>query len=201
MSGVLGAPGAGGYNPAMATHVEYPLLTAEEFLRIDFGDRKAELDNGVIRMMAGGTARHSQVQTNLLVALAPRLRGTGCAPYNSDMGARTRDRSVRYPDVSIYCGRGDTSNDDLLMFDDPRVVFEVLSAGTARTDLRTKLEEYRELPSVDTIVFVDIASERLRVVQRTGPESWNDVTHHTPFDLPLPALGLTIPHAEIFARD
>ncbi|AJP71340.1 Uma2 family endonuclease [Sphingomonas hengshuiensis] len=185
----------------MATRTEYPLLTAEEFLQIDFGDRKAELDNGVIRMMAGGTARHAQVQTNILVALAPRLRGTGCAPYNSDMGARTRDHSVRYPDVSVYCGRGDASNDDALTFDDPRVIFEVLSAGTARTDLRVKLDEYKEMPSVDTIVFVDIASERLRVVQRTGPKGWNEVVHDMPFDVPLPSLGLTIPHAEIFARD
>ena len=45
----------------MATLPDYPLLTAEEFLQFDFGDRKAELDNGVIRMMAGGTARHSEI--------------------------------------------------------------------------------------------------------------------------------------------
>ena len=50
----------------MATHPDYPLLTAKEFLEIDFGERKAELDNGVIRMMAGGTARHAEVQANLL---------------------------------------------------------------------------------------------------------------------------------------
>jgi hypothetical protein len=54
----------------VATVVEYPLLTAEDFLDIDFGDRKAELDDGVIRTMASGTARHARVQFNLL--LAPR---------------------------------------------------------------------------------------------------------------------------------
>ena len=74
----------------MATHPDYPLLTAEEFLEIDFGERKAELDNGVIRMMAGGTRRHARVQSNIVAALAARLRGTGCAPYGPDMGARTR---------------------------------------------------------------------------------------------------------------
>lgn len=185
----------------MATLPDYPLLSAEDFLEIDFGERKAELDNGVIRMMAGGSARHSQVQTNILVALATRLRGTGCTPYNSDMAARTHDLSIRYPDVTVYCGRGDPKNDDLKAFDDPRVIFEVLSAGTARTDLRVKLDEYKALTSTDTIVFVDIATERLRVVQRTGPKGWNDVTLEEPFDLPLPALQLTIPHNEIFARD
>lgn len=185
----------------MATQPDYPLLTAEEFLEIDFGDHKAELDNGVIRMMAGGTARHARVQGNIYVALANRLRGTGCAPYNSDMAARTRDRSIRYPDVSVYCGRDDVANDDLKAFDDPRVVFEVLSAGTARTDLLVKLAEYKDMASLDTIVFVDIAVERLRIVQRTGPDGWSERVHRQPTDVALPSLSLTLPHDEIFARD
>jgi len=187
--------------PAMATAPDYPLLTAEDFLDIDFGDRRAELDNGVIRMMAGGTARHSEVQTNIVLALGPQLRGSGYKPYNSDMAVRTRAGSVRYPDVSVYCGRDGADNDDAKAFDDPRVVFEVLSAGTARTDLRVKLEEYRELPSVDTIVFVDIATERVRVVQRTGPTGWSDVTYTEPHDVSLPAVGARIAHADLFARD
>ena len=189
------------YENAMATQPDYPLLTAEEFLEIDFGERKAELDNGVIRMMAGGTARHAAVQINIIGALLVRLRGSGCRPYGADMAARTRDYSVRYPDVSVYCDRGAASNDKSKAFDDPRVIFEVLSAGTARTDLRVKLEEYRALPSVDTIVFVDIATERLRIVQRTGPNGWNEVGHDEPVDVTLPSLDITIPHTEIFARD
>jgi Uma2 family endonuclease len=184
----------------MATHPDYPLLSAEEFLEIDFGDRKAELDNGVIHMMAGGTARHAKVQSNIVAALARRLSGTGCVPYGPDMGVRTRDRSVRYPDVSVYCGRDTPENDELKAFDDPRAIFEVLSAGTARSDLRVKLDEYKALSSVDTIIFVDIVTERLRVVQRTGPNAWSDVGHDEPFDVPLPPLGIELPHDEVFAR-
>lgn len=184
----------------MATAPEYPLLTAEEFLEIDFGERKAELDNGVIRMMAGGTARHARVQINIIGALLPRLRGTGCQPYNSDMAARTHGSSIRYPDVSVYCNRDDPANDELKAFDDPRVIFEVLSAGTARTDLRVKLDEYKALASVETIVFADIAKERLRVVQRTGPSSWTDVSHESPSELALPTLDIVLSHDEIFAR-
>lgn len=188
------------YVANMATQTHYPLLTAKEFLEIDFGEHKAELDNGVIRMMAGGTARHAEVQTNIIAALRQRLRGSGCKPYGSDMGVETHTGSVRYPDVSVYCGRTDT-NDDEKAFNDPRVVVEVLSAGTARTDLRVKLPEYQALASVDTIVFVDIATERLRVVQRTGRSGWAEQAHDSPVDLDLPALDLTIPHEEIFARD
>lgn len=184
----------------MLLQVEYPLLSAEDFLDINFGDHKAELDNGVIRMMDGGTARHVLVQGNILVALASRLRGSGCTPYTSIMAARTHDHSVRYPDVAVYCGRSGKQNDDMRAFDDPRVVFEVLSAGKARTDLRVKLEEYRELASIDTIVFVDIATERLRVVQRTGPTGWTDIAYQEPTDIALPAVATDLTHAEIFAR-
>ncbi|AOH84017.1 hypothetical protein AWL63_08585 [Sphingomonas panacis] len=182
----------------MATQIEYPLLTAEEFLDIDFGERKAELDNGVIRMMAGGTARHAHVQGNIYAALRSRLRGSGCTPYNSDMAAKTRDYSVRYPDVTVYCGRGGEANADKKAFDDPCIIFEVLSAGTARTDLTVKLEEYKAVQSVDTIVFVDIASERLRVIQRTGPSGWTDIAYREPTDLVLPAVGAELTHVEIF---
>ena len=85
---------------------------------------------------------------------------------------RTRDLSLRYPDVSIYCGRDGPEDDDRKAFDDPRIVFEVLSAGTARTGLRIKLDEYEELPGIDE-----------------------------PHDVALPAVGLVLPHAEVFARD
>ncbi|MES2338078.1 MAG: Uma2 family endonuclease [Pseudomonadota bacterium] len=185
----------------MATQPDYPLLTAEEFLDIDFGEKKAELDNGVIRMMAGGTARHAEVQTNIVAWLRQKLRGSGCRPYGSDMATLTHDLSIRYPDVSVFCNRVGAPNENAKAFDDPRVIFEVLSAGTARTDLKVKLYEYQALDSIDTIVFVDIASERLRIVQRTAAHGWSDVTHDGPVDVPLPSLDLVIPHDEIFARD
>ncbi|WP_419809388.1 Uma2 family endonuclease [Sphingomonas sp.] len=184
----------------MATQPHYPLLTADEFLQIDFGDRKAELDNGVIRMMAGGSGRHARIAFNIMRALGNRLQGTGSTPYNSDMATRTHDLSIRYPDVTVFCGRDGPENDDLKAWDDPRILIEVLSAGNARTDLRVKLPEYKALPSVDTVIFVDTAIERVRVVQRTGPKRWDDDQHDDPFDVPLPALGITLPHAEIFAR-
>ena len=185
----------------MATQPAYRLLSAKEFLEIDFGDQKAELDNGVIRMMAGGTARHARVAFNVLLALGNRLRGSGCTPYNSDMAAVTRDSSVRYPDVTVFCGHDDAQDDDAMAFDDPRIIFEVQSDGTARTDLNTKVPEYKALASVDTIILVDTATERLHVWQRTPTNGWNEQPYAEPVDLDLPSLGITIPHAEIFARD
>jgi hypothetical protein len=68
---------------ASLASLTYPrLLTAEEFLQIDFGpDLKAELDDGVIRMIAGGTRAHARVQANLTITLGNALSGSSCRPY------------------------------------------------------------------------------------------------------------------------
>lgn len=180
---------------------DYPLLTAKTFLEFSFSDRKAELDNGVVRMVDGVTAKHSWVQGNLAVALATQLRGSAFAPYSSSMALRTHDMSVRYPDVAVYPRRSDPQLDDVRYFDDPLAIFEIHNAGTARTDLNVKLPEYKALSSIDIIVLIDIATERLHIFQRTQTNGWNEQLHGDPIDLTLPSLGITIPHDEIFARD
>jgi Uma2 family endonuclease len=118
------------------------------------------------------------------------------------MGVRLSETDVRYPDVSVYCGNPATpEREEQQVFADPAVIFEVLSASTVRVDEGEKLGQYRVLPSVDTIVFVDPENETSRVVQRLGATSWRDDLFAQPHDVALPALGVTIPHAEIFARD
>lgn len=184
----------------MATRAENRLLTADEFLRIDFGpDLKAELDRGVIRMMAGGTFAHSRVQMNLWSYLRGATRGSGCRPHGSDMAVRVRDESIRYPDLTIDCGSTTAEPTDRILRD-PRIVVEVLSPTTRDHDLGIKLPEYRVLASVVAIAFIDPDEETIAVTHRTNGGGWTDIAF-TRDDLDLPSLNLTIPHSEIFARD
>lgn len=175
------------------------LLTAAEFLQIDFGpDLKAELDNGVIRMMAGGSRDHARVQANILIALGNRLRGLGYRGYGSDMAILTHDASVRYPDVTVDCGQpGDSGADRYLSA--PRVIVEVLSPSTRTIDLGSKKAEYQALSSVEAIVFVDPDAETV-IVSARSEAGWFD-SLPARRDVLLPTLNLTIPHEEIFARD
>ena len=192
------------YAAGMATRTREELLTVEEFLTIEFPpDMKAELDNGRIRMMAGASRAHDRVQVNLLSYLRPLLRGSGCRPSGSDMGIRAHDMSLRLPDVSVICGRDGAADDRTRAIDTPEVVIEVLSPSTARHDREVKVPEYKAMASVETIVLVNPETEHMTVWQRTGrdPEGWSEVNHTRPADLALPSRGLTIPHAEIFARD
>lgn len=186
----------------MATrNLHAPLLTAEEFLEIEFpSDTKAELDNGIIRMMAGGTRRHAEIQGNIFTLLRNALRGSGCKPFGTDLGVRTNDLAIRYPDITVVCGN-QSSEDESKAVSDPRAVVEVLSPSTRAIDLGTKLLEYRSIPSVTTIIFVDPSLETVRLIERTGAAAWSDGDLSPGQDVPIADLGITLPHAEIFARD
>lgn len=181
----------------------YQPITVEQFLKIDFPEgRKYELVDGVIRMMTGGTPAHARVSLNIATFLRQKLRGSGCRAYGSDMGVRIGETDARYPDVSVYCG--DHASHDAekqALFEDPVVIFEVLSPSTSKADQNEKLGEYREIGSLQTIVFVDPDNELTRVVQRLGPTSWRDDLFAQPHDVELPSINIVVPHSEIFARD
>ena len=181
----------------------YRPITADEFLAIDFGtDKKFELVDGVIQMMTGGTSLHAHVSGNIFAWLKVNLRGSGCVPFNSDMALRVSETDVRYPDIAVYCGDPmKFENEPVLAFDNPKVIFEVLSPATTLLDQGTKLEEYRRLDSVDTIAFVDPVNELTRTFQRLSDTSWRDDMFAHPHDVALPSLNLTLPCVEIFARD
>lgn len=180
----------------------YRRVEVDEFLEMDFGGAKAELEDGLIYMMAGGNEAHARIAANLLMYIGPKLRGTGCRPYGSDFATRTAERSVRFPDLSIYCNNPSApGNDRKKLLGDPQVVFEVLSPSTSSYDQSVKLQEYRELEGVREIVLVDPEAERVRLVRRTPSGGWTDDWLPEQADLHIPSLDLAIPHTEIFARD
>lgn len=180
----------------------YRRVSVEEFLEMDFGGAKAELDDGIIFMMTGGNVIHARIAANILSYLRIALRGSDCTAFGSDLAARTGDRSIRFPDVSVHCGNPSApENDTKQLLGDPQVVIEVLSPSTSMLDQTKKLEEYRGLDGVREILLVDPRQERVRLVRRAGVEAWSDAWLSPGTDVELLSLGITLPHAEIFARD
>lgn len=186
----------------MATQIEQRLLTAREFLQIDFGpDIRAELDNGVIRLMAGGTIEHSRIQMNLYRFLGVALRGSGCRPFGSDAAIATRGASVRYPDVSVSCAPPSPDDATSHVLSDPRVAIEVLSPSTRMHDTGVKLEEYLEVPSLRLIALIDPANHRIRLLQRGDDGEWFERLLNREEPLPIPVGDVAVPQDEIFATD
>jgi Uma2 family endonuclease len=181
---------------------DYYHITAEQFLAIqwDSSDVKAELVDGVVRMMSGGTAAHSRVQSNLMIALGMRLRGSGCRPHASDMAVKTAYDKVRYPDVSVFCGKDAPDSDRVQAFDDPKLLVEILSPSTRASDLVEKLGEYRSLTSLEHLLFIDPVEETVRHLVRTGTNSWHDAELDAGSSVDLGSLGGTLTHDDIFTR-
>ena len=61
-------------------------FTAAEYLALERrAQYRSEFFDGEIFAMAGGTARHSLIQTNLTGELRQALKGDPCTAYNSDL--------------------------------------------------------------------------------------------------------------------
>lgn len=117
-------------------------------------DEKWELVDGAphlrrTRMMAGGTPRHAQLAANVLIAIGPRLRGSPCRVYGSDLKVRSDD-AVRYPDVTIDCGTRDSAK----TAETPRVLFEVLSPSNSTFQQTRLLADYQAIETVEQVVFI-----------------------------------------------
>lgn len=187
---------------SIALDPAYRRVSVEEFLAMDFGGAKAELDEGIIFMMAGGSEEHSRIAANIIATLLPKLRGSGCRPYGSDLATRTGESTIRFPDISVHCNDpAAPGNARKKLLGDPVAVFEVLSPSTAGHDQRVKMEEYRGLAGLRDVVLVDPSSERMRHMRRNDAGDWVDGWLESGVDLTLTALGATLTAAEIFARD
>jgi Uma2 family endonuclease len=156
-----------------------------------------EFVGGVVRLMAGGTEAHDRIAVKLILALGSRLRGTPCSVHGSNLKVVSRSAgAVMYPDVFVRCGeRGSRRT----VIDDPLVVFEVLSEGTARHDLIRKRIACEAIPSLRRIVYVAADEARVDMRVRDGAGHWLDENvQGLGAALALPELGIEVPLAEIY---
>ena len=133
-----------------------------DFLAWESGqERRWELVEGHAVMMAGGTQAHALIAANLIVALRPLLRSSSCRPVGSDLRIPVpATGNVRYPDVTIDCGRFEPSAHDA---SEARIVFEVLSQSTGWYDQTRKLRDYESVPTVRQYVCISQSEPRVSV--------------------------------------
>lgn len=182
-------------------------MTMDEFLRWEQRqEQKHELIDGVPvlrairkgwvgpKAMTGGARRHTHIATRISHALMLRLVDGPCQPATADLQVRvTQDRS-RYPDVVIDCGPIDAR----LHAEDPRVVFEVLSPSNDLAEQLDLIDDYKQVTSIEQIVFVEQRSPVVLWWVRAG-ELWpRREVKGLEQVLPIPAFGLELPLAEFY---
>lgn len=140
-------------------------MSVAEFLAWDPpGDARYELVGGRPVLMAPPKEGHGTIATNLAVAIATRLRPP-CRLVQQAGIAIGEDDDHYEADMAVTCSAPRAGRQYL---EEPRLVVEVLSPSTRNRDLGTKLDRYRELPSVEEVLLVSSTERRVTHWLREG---------------------------------
>ncbi len=173
-------------------------LTVDEFLAyLDKNpNERAELIDGQIVAMSGGTSNHSAIAINCTdIKFFLRQHKPCCFVRNSDFGVQTKKDQVRYPDFSIVC---DVKGDDKLS-KNPIAVGEVLSDNsTAKFDKNEKLSEYKNVHSIQEIFLISQLKKEVVVYRRGKFFGW-DKEVYTQGLVEFRCIGHFMPIDEIYA--
>lgn len=143
-----------------------------EFLRWSGdGDTRYQLRDGVPVAMAPPSAAHSRLCGNFAGELSLALkRRPPCGVFvEAGLLSPTRSRTYHQADIAVSCV--DHSPGEAIV-SDPVVVIEVLSRTTESDDRRSKLFDYRAMPSVREIVLMDSQAVYCEVYRRQGDGRW-----------------------------
>jgi Uma2 family endonuclease len=175
-------------------------VSLEEYVALDrASEERWEYVNGEAFAMAGASLRHDAVVTNLVVALATRLKGSPCFPFGDGRKVATsRTRSFHYPDVTVVCGKPRVSEADDHALTNPTAIFEVVSESTGDYDRGAKFDHYATIEELREYVVVFPDQRRVEHRKRLAPDAWR-LVHVVGGALALESLGIELPLDEIYA--
>lgn len=174
-------------------------FTVEEYLALEESSSlRHEYAGGQIYAMSEPLRRHKLVAGNIFAAVHVHLRGKPCRPYMEKTRVNIKVQAADYfyyPDVVVGCGEMPDDEDELI--EEYRLVIEVMSRSTERTDRREKAFIYRELPSIQEIVLISQKPTFVTVYRRA--EDWAPVVLASLEQaLQLKSIGLAVPLQQIY---
>lgn len=154
--------------------------------------------------MAGGSAEHSRIVSNLIREAGNRLKGKPCEIFDPNFRiGRPHSRRTHYPDATIVCGAlvFDERDQSRQTFLNPTVIFEVLSPTTESYDRVAKFDAYRELDTLREYVLVyQTRPEILNFFREPGGVWTFRVTTGTEGGLLLRSVDIELSLAEVYDR-
>jgi Uma2 family endonuclease len=141
------------------------------------GAVRHEYVSGQAYAMAGASARHNRIAGNVFGRLNNHLDGAECEPFISDMKIRVAPDLFYYPDVVVTC---DGPGGDPYFRTEPRLIVEVLSPTTERTDRHEKMAAYKSCPSVQEYVLISQDRMMLELYRRRSGDDWQVEVFHEP---------------------
>jgi len=173
-------------------------MTLEEYLEFEETSSllRHEFINGVLFAMNGATMIHHDIVSNLMRAMVSHVKRP-CRVFSSGPKVVIRLKSKKisyYPDVLVDC-RPHTR--DRLYVRNPKLIVEVLSPSTQHIDRCEKLENYRQIDSVEEYVIV--AQDVKQVIVYSRAERWNPRVYGVlDAAVDFRSIGLTMPMSELY---
>jgi Uma2 family endonuclease len=162
-------------------------------------EERHEYVNGQVFAMAGGTDNHNRISGNIFGELRSALKGQPCEAFMVGMKVKialANDLRGYYPDVFVACESNDGSS---LHREKPKVIVEVTSGSTARTDRQEKRLAYLSLDSLEEYVIVEQSEMKATIYRRVS--DWQPMeTEGGDAVLEFQSLGVTLTFAEIYER-
>jgi Uma2 family endonuclease len=164
-------------------------MTVEEYFQLEENnpDTRYEYIDGYVYAMAGGTANHDTIKSNIQRILWNLLRGSNCRVYSSDMKVYVSETRYFHPDVIVTCDHRDRGTVQAIQF--PRLVVEVLSPTTELTDRTWKLKNYRTHPTIEEYVLADSQSFKIEIYHKEQNKWIYDAFENTD-EITLNSLGV-----------
>jgi Uma2 family endonuclease len=144
----------------------------EDYLRaLELSAVKLEYCDGEIYAMAGGTPAHADLAASITRLLGNALQGS-CRVSSSDLKVRVEATDLStFPDVSAVCGERQLAAMDPNAVINPTLLVEVTSNSTEDYDRGEKLGHYKQIPSLQTVLFVSHRRPQVTVLTR-GQAGW-----------------------------
>jgi Uma2 family endonuclease len=183
---------------------EFTPVSPEEYLASErVASFKSEYYQGAIYAMAGASNAHNLVNLNTGTALNLALRERDCTVRVSDQRLQVRENGLyTYPDLSVVCGPPQFAPDkhlDTLL--NPVMLAEVISMSTGEYDRVGKFILYKDIPSLRHYLLIESTQAVVRLASWREPKVWAFETFEgLDAVVPLPALGLELPLAEIYRK-
>jgi Uma2 family endonuclease len=177
----------------MSTALRQP-MSLEQFLAWEREqERPWEFDRFQPVAMTGGTIAHSVIATNVVRALADRIRPS-CNAFRGDVKIVVAGR-VRYPDAVVTCSPIVPNND---IVPDPVVVFKILTHSTASVDRIATNEGYPQTPSIRRYVTLEQDRIAATVFASEGERWTGTVLAGADAVLAMPEIGVDLPLSEMY---
>lgn len=173
-------------------------MTVEEYFHLEESDpdTRYEYVDGQVYAMAGGTANHDTIKSNIQRILWHLLHGSSCRVYSSDMKVYVSETRYFHPDVTVSCDPRDRGTVQAIQ--SPRLVVEVLSPSTELTDRTWKLKNYRIHPTIEEYVLADSQSRKIEIYYKEN-NKWIYEAFENDDDITLHSLGVHFSLADAYA--